>query len=172
MIYVIFLSSLWATHYFLSAQIIFVKFAILFPPNKAASPCTLLLTKPTLTKQLKPQVCFNKASVYLVRQKAETMPRSWFSHFQSGQFKLKTAKHQGKSLVRKEENKDFCPKMCTSGIGSYKEPSFKFRNFNLQSETFLNHSCPQQQVISAIEYFRSSQSNCVGHNSCWNSNFS
>lgn len=54
----------------------FVKLAILLPPNEATSPCILLLTKPTLTKQLKPRVCFDEAFVYLVRQKAGTMPHS------------------------------------------------------------------------------------------------
>jgi len=59
----------------------FVKPATLLPRHNEISPCILLLSKTTSTKQPKPVVCLYQVFVYLARQKVETMPHYQFDHF-------------------------------------------------------------------------------------------
>lgn len=80
-------------------------------------------------------------------------------------------------MRKASENKDFCPKTCTSESGSYKEPSSKFRNFNLQFHQKLFWTIP----IHKRRYFlqcsildlpsKMSNEHCGGHNSCWSNKF-
>lgn len=80
-------------------------------------------------------------------------------------------------MRKASENKDFCPKTCTSESGSYKEPSSKFRNFNLQFHQKLFWTIP----IHKRRYFlqcsildlpsKMSNEHCGDHNSCWSNNF-